>query len=260
MPFRTDDPHAFVTHTFSECVENHAGMQKIGTKRKRGFEQTHLEACHEKHGGVLHHLQHEDDSAVVWVIPNGVNKLMGANGADALHAESLAQPFDTRYYDAKKKKVFTKHGRQNNCYADEAQAPDVDHGKGTVIAFDTAPQMQELRAKLPTLLGDEAKGLYAETNLYTDVRKLEVGIGFHGDTERSLVVGVRLGRASLPLRFQWFHKSKAVGAEHQIPLHHGDMYAMSWKATGHDWRFSSLTTLRHGVGRKAALTKKQRGE
>ena len=43
MPFRTDDPHAFVTHTFSECVENHAGMQKIGTKRKRGFEQTHLE-------------------------------------------------------------------------------------------------------------------------------------------------------------------------------------------------------------------------
>ena len=79
------------------------------------------------------------------VLPGSVDKFCGPGAADALYAESMAQPFDERYYDVKKDKVFTKHGRQNNCYADEAQAPDVDQGKGTVIAFDTVPQMQELR-------------------------------------------------------------------------------------------------------------------
>ena len=44
---------------------------------------------------------------------------------------------------------------------------------------------------------------------------------------------------------------KAISKEHAISLSHGDIYAMSWKATGHDWRRSSLKTLRHGVGRKA---------
>ena len=240
-----------MTHTFSECVENHAGMQTIGTKRARGFSDDLLKTKHAKHGGVLHHLGHGDGYASVWVIPNGVNKLMGAGGADKLYAESLGMPFDTRYYDPKKRKVFNKHGRQNNCYADVAQEPDIDKGKGTVVAFDSAPKLQALREKLPTLLGDEAEGLYAETNLYTDTRKLKVGIGFHGDTERRLVVGVRLGQASLPLRFQWYHEKVAASEEHVIPLYHGDLYVMSDKATGHDWRRSTIPTLRHGVGRKA---------
>jgi hypothetical protein len=65
------------------------------------------------------------------------------------------------------------------------------------------------------------------------------------------VVGVRLGALSQPLRFQWYHKSKAVTDEYSIKLNHGDMYAMSHKAVGSDWRCSSQFTLRHGVGKKA---------
>ena len=70
-------------------------------------------------------------------------------------------------------------------------------------------------------------------------------------SERSVVAGVRLGAASLPLRFQWYHRSRAVSEESSITLNHGDIYAMSWKATGHDWKYSSRTTLRHETGRKA---------
>ena len=252
MPFAAT-AHTFLTHTFSECVENHAGMQTIGTKRPRGFSMAQLEACHAAHGGVLHHMQAGPERAVVWVLHGGVDKLVGAGGADELLAESLAQPFDERYYDDKKKKVFTKHGRLNNCYADTAQAPDIDVGKGTVIAFDTVPKLQALREKLPSVLGADAKDLYAETNLYTDVRKRVVGIGFHGDTERSLVVGVRLGKGQLPLRFCWHRESFGVGDEHAIELAHGDVYAMSHKATGHDWKRRKVYTLRHGVGRKAIV-------
>ena len=55
----------------------------------------------------------------------------------------------------------------------------------------------------------------------------------------------------MPLRFQWYARSKPISKERSIELKHGDVYAMSWKATGHDWMRPSLKTLRHGVGRKA---------
>ena len=257
MPFAATE-HTFLTHTFSECVENHAGMQTIGTKRPHGFTEAQLEYCHGVHGGQLRHMQAGSERAVVWVLRGGVDKLIGAGGADELLAESLAQPFDERYYDAKKKKVFTKHGRLNNCYADTAQEPEIDVGKGTVIAFGTVPKLQALREKLPSILGADARDLYAETNLYTDVRKREVGIGFHGDTERSLVVGVRLGQGQLPLRFCWHHETLGVGNEYVIELAHGDIYAMSHKATGHDWKRRKVPTLRHGVGRKAIVKRERK--
>lgn len=252
MPYLAT-PHTFLCHTFSECVENHAGMQTIGNKRSHGFTEAQLEYCHAMHGGELRHMRRDGERAVVWVLRGGVDKLIGNGGADELYAESLAQPFDERYYDAKKKKVFTKHGRLNNCYADTAQEADISVGKGTVIAFGTVPKLQALREKLPSILGAEAKDLYAETNLYTDVRRQAVGIGFHGDTERSLVVGVRLGPAQMPLRFCWHFQCKGVGDEYVIELAHGDIYVMSHKATGQDWRRSSRNTLRHGVGRKAIV-------
>ena len=79
------------------------------------------------------------------------------------------------------------------------------------------------------------------------------GIGFHGDSERKKVIGVRLG-ASIPLHFQWFHKSKPIGERVKIMLSHGDMYVMSEKATGYDWKSSSKITLRHAAGSKKYLT------
>ena len=67
------------------------------------------------------------------------------------------------------------------------------------------------------------------------------------------MIGVRLGPASIgmPLRFQWYKHCKTISDEIAIPLAHGDIYVMSNKATGFDWRMSSQTTLRHGAGRKA---------
>ena len=55
----------------------------------------------------------------------------------------------------------------------------------------------------------------------------------------------------MPIRFQWYHKSKPISDEIPIELHHGDVYAFSHTAVGGDWMCPSKTTLRHGVGRKA---------
>ena len=255
----------FITHTFSECVENHKGMETVGDKRATGFAEAHLREMAEKYAGaVVHDLEDSDlgtEPAIMVVFPGAVDRLSGLNAADNLLAESLSKSFDDTYLNQKKTKgrgqlvVQNKHGRVNNCYADVAQTPNISEVKGTIHACSDAPCMAMLRGQLPKLLGDEAADLYAETNKYMDVSKSKVGIGFHGDSERSIVVGVRLGLASgkTPLRFQWYYRNEAVSAERVIELNHGDMYAMSSKATGCDWMYSSKITLRHGTGLKARV-------
>ena len=258
MPKRKLKPPAapFYTYTFSEVVENHKGMQTIGKKRDKGFSETQIHRVCEAAGGELHDLTHNGVAASVVVLRGGVDKLIGEGGADKLLAEARAAPYDSKFLNQKIKpprsQVCNKLGRSNNCIADEAQAPDIAAGKGTVVAFKDMPCLAQLREALPSTFGEDAEGLYAETNFYTDVNDKQVGIGFHGDTERSIVIGVRLGVASMPLRFLWYQRDKEVSNEHVIDLHHGDIYAMSWKATGWDWRKDLKGyTLRHGTGKKA---------
>ena len=252
------------TLTFSECVENHAGMEMIGKKQTAGFTRHNLE--HMKHrfigmGGKpqIYDMACGNETASVLVLRGGVDLLTGGK-ADALFEETLAQKFDTTFKNVRRSKpgapcVQNKHGRHNNCYADFAQKPEIAEGKGTVIDFVTCPIISELRKNLPLIVGYMGEGIYAETNKYYDVDKAQVGIGFHGDTERSIVIGARLGVASekMPIRFQWYTRSKPCSEETVIPLGHGDMYIMEYKATGWDWMKSSKITLRHGSGRKAKV-------
>ena len=51
-----------------------------------------------------------------------------------------------------------------------------------------------------------------------------------------------------PLHFQWFYRSDAVGARHVLELAAGDIYLMSEKSVGTDWRLSSRYTVRHATG------------
>ena len=246
--------NSFLTHTFSECVENHAGMEMLGEKRAVGFAAAALRAVAEGvEGAEVVELGGEGaDEACVLVVRGGINKLLeDPHGANKLLAESVSQPFDSTFLNVKRNLVQNKHGRYNNCYANAAQQPDIPNGKGTVVAFGDAPVMGKLRDKLPALLGKGAEGLFAETNYYRDVTDKKVGIGWHGDTERRIVIGMRVGPASLPIRFRWYTKSAPVGKEFVIELNHGDLYVMSDKATGHDWMSPSKMTLRHGVGLKA---------
>ena len=73
------------------------------------------------------------------------------------------------------------------------------------------------------------------------------GIGWHGDSERKKVVGLRIG-GSMVLKFRWFHKHKGVGKSFEVMLNDGDMYIMSEKSVGYDWKKSSIFTLRHSAG------------
>jgi hypothetical protein len=60
------------------------------------------------------------------------------------------------------------------------------------------------------------------------------------------IESARLG-ASLPLHFQWYLEG-GIGERILIPL---DMYVMSEKAVGTDWKKRKIKTLRHATGCEA---------
>ena len=71
------------------------------------------------------------------------------------------------------------------------------------------------------------------------------------------LVSVRLGSV-IPLHYQWFKKHRPVGERGIFNLQNGDIYAMSEKATGFDWKKSSIYTLRHAAGSKKFTTIKKK--
>ena len=154
--------YTFLKHTFAESVENHAGMETIGEKYPCGFTEEHLASTSARLGAELYTLDQDGERANVLVVRGGVDKLLGGKGgADRLLVESLAQAYDTRFLNTRRNLVQNKHGRHNNCYADVAQEPEIEAGKGTVVAFDTTPEMSKMRAALPNMLGPQASNLFA---------------------------------------------------------------------------------------------------
>ena len=144
-------------------------------------------------------------------------------------------------------RVVDKHARHNLCFGEESQEPEYEKKKGRVIAYREVPLLDKLRRKIPDVIGDIGDNLVAEGNYYYDLAKC--GIGYHGDTERQKVVGVRVG-ATLPLCFAWFHKSEKVQSSRRfkVDIGHGDVYFFSEKATGNDWKKKTILTLRHAAG------------
>jgi len=240
-----------ISLTFGDQAENHAGMQKIGIAKNKGYTYTNLKKIKEiaeKRGltcemNKLHDVVDDSckEKAYLLIIRNGV-KLFHMN-ADSLYDEHIKLDHDKKAL--MRGRVVNKHARYNLCYADYDQDPDYEKGKGRVVDFSSVPILNALRMLFPVRFGNKADNLVAELNLYYDLNNC--GIGFHGDTERKIVICVRLG-ATMGLEYQWHYKNEPVFARKQFVLNHGDIYIMSDKAVGHDWKKSSIYTLRHGAG------------
>ena len=245
--------------TWGDQAENHHGMQRLGKLAAEGFtcqDFRDLEIPGKEIIDLTQFLPEsvrvkDDYEASLLVIRNGVDLLLGERERegegegmkDKLFKEIKELPVDKK--GLMRGRVVHKLARWNNCFADEAQEPDYTSGKGTVIAFKDVPFTNQFRQALPTMFGEKARNLLAETNHYYDLNKC--GIGFHGDSERKIVICARFG-ASMSMEFQWFQQSRAVGTRFHTEFHHGDLYVMSEKATGHDWKKRKVHTLRHAAG------------
>jgi len=248
------------TVTFGECAENHAGMERLGERADAGFTLPELEAAADRFRDAGWECELTDLAAVAGVgglapEPAWVLVVRGGAGAFGPGAGELRAEQDGLRAQRDKKammrgRVVNKKARHNLCFAPAAQEPDYEAGRGRVIAFGDMPSLDEVRRGLPEFFGEKAANLYAEGNYYYDVQKC--GIGFHGDSERRIVVAMRFG-AAIPLHYQWFLQGQPVGRRVALDLRHSDLYAMSEKAAGTDWRRRVLPTLRHAAGAQKYL-------
>lgn len=243
-----------ITLTFCDQAENHVGMQKLGTYAESGFSTKDIKKAakwfrdHDTDVEVYNLNDQLDSSdipvAQLLIAKGGVSAVLGdVDGADKLLEEQYSLQWDTKakMYG----RVVDKHARHNLCFGFESQTADYENGKGTIISFNELPVLDAFRILLMEPLGDVAENLVAEGNYYYDVNKC--GIGFHGDAERRKVIGVRLG-ATMPLEYQWYYKGEAVGPRMRFELDHDDLYIMSEKTTGFDWKKKNIFTLRHAAG------------
>lgn len=241
-----------ITITYGDMAENHAGMQQIGTKLGSGFSVEYLEKVKNNllEAGANAELINLDVDglgyeAAILVWRNAL-EYMNTGLADLFFMEQLLLNWDMK---AKMRgKVVNKIARHNLCYWNQSQEPNYEAGAGRIISFAEVPYLNCVREYLMKFLG--LTDLVAEGNKYWDVTKTY--IGFHGDGERRVVIGVRLG-ADFPLHYQWFHQNKPISQRITINLKHGDLYIMSDKAVGWDWKRSSAITLRHAAGFEAVL-------
>ena len=262
--------YSTITITFGDQAENHAGMQKIGELADKGFTINELENAKikfEEKGAKCEFIKLNEylpdkykknkdiEQAAILVIRNGVNIILGDNKSkksksDLMFAEQYKLNPDTKYFDTRRQKVLNKRARYNLCFSDQGQVADLKNKKGTIIAYKDVPLTSKIRDEFKNYIGYKAENLAAEGNYYYDIKKC--GIGFHGDSERKKVIALRLG-ATIPLHYHWYTKSNPIGKRVELDINHGDIYIMSEKATGFDWKKRSKITLRHAAGSEKFL-------
>ena len=242
-----------ITLTFGDCAENHRGMQKIGKERTSGLSFSELEEIQQwfisqgKQCDMIdlstvlpEDVKEKAEPAFLLVVKDGCGAL---TDKDALMAEQASLSRDTKAFMYGR--VVNKKARHNLCFSDFDQEADYGEGKGTVVSFERLPKLRNVRTILGLIGGRKLDDLQCEGNYYYNIKKTY--IGFHGDTERRIVVAIRLG-AEFPIHFQWFRDTLPVGKMYTRVLGDGDVYFMSEKAVGFDWKTKKKLTLRHAAG------------
>ena len=252
--------NSVITLTFGDVGENHKGMQMIGdiVEKGKGYNLKNLlniKKRFEKNNCIVEIYLLNDtlndilpkevvdniDKAYVLVIRNAIQNVFG--NYNELMNEQLNLDYDKKAFMYGR--VVNKYARYNLCFDEKAQNPDYKNGKGRIVSYSSLPELDKIRQKNKILFGKKFKNMKCESNYYYDINK--TGIGYHGDSERRKVVAIRIG-ASLPIYFQWYLNSEKIGNKIRIELNGGDMYVMSEKAVGTDWKEKKIYTVRHATG------------
>ena len=261
----TSTPPYIITLTCGDQAENHKGMEMIGNlvEKGEGFQYEDLVAIR---------TQMELRGAHCELISLGSGSESGSGsgsgsgseeafflrirgGIEALLQESeytekqLTKEHIGLKYDKKAwmyGRIVSKHARWNLCFDEESREACYEEGKGSIVSWDDVPILKIVLRQLEDVIGKKAENLKVESNYYYDMKKC--GIGFHGDSERRKVIGIRLGNTSMPLHYQWYFQGNAIGERIVIPLDPGDIYVMCEKAVGTDWKKKKIPTLRHAAG------------
>jgi len=260
-----------VSLTYCDVGENEPGMEKLGQETshrvtvddlkamKWQFENGHIDGKPKPGVADLYDLKAamegvdtggvEVRDAAVLVMRGFTDHVLGEGVLAKMEheLESMKQNGLTDSKALMRGVVKNKNARHNNVMADFEQAPDHANGKGTVVPFHKYEALRKMR-NMAAMWMQQDHPLVAEQNRYFDVTTC--GIGWHGDAERDVVWGLRVGdaTAAMPLMFNAWHRGDRLGPKTVINLAPGDVYVMSNVAVGKDWHFSSRVTWRHAAG------------
>jgi len=230
-----------ITLTFGDCAENHVGMQQLGVKASNGFTKQNMKniislfpnkevvRCH------LHRMGENFPKAYLYVVRNAIT--------DHTQLFDRMKSLDWDKKALMKGRVVNKVARYNLCFDNFNQEPNYEKGMGRIININEVNELKRVYSNICSL--DETRNMKIEGNYYYDMNKCY--IGWHGDSERRKVIGIRLG-CSFPIYYQWYKHCEPNSEKFSIMLNPGDLYIMSEKAVGTDWKRSSIVTLRHAAG------------
>ena len=257
-----------ISLTFGDQGENHPGMEKVGSMvdKGEGFNLSDFKRWRKnfKKAGLvvdIHHLNRlvgtessnpsgsEMEDAYVMVVHQGMNFFLEPiKKTDVdLFREMDGFKWDRKYFDTRRNRVLNKNARANVCFGDERREPKYEEKKGRIVGYDECECLATIKLGMAKVMGPKCGDLICEGNRYFDLRKC--GIGWHGDAERRKVIAFRLGE-DMDLHFNWFKRHASFGTTLKLTLKSGDMYLMSEKAVGWDWKRSSIPTIRHSAGKK----------
>eukprot|EP00929_Paragymnodinium_shiwhaense_P106021 TRINITY_DN7110_c0_g1_i2.p1 TRINITY_DN7110_c0_g1~~TRINITY_DN7110_c0_g1_i2.p1 ORF type:complete len:302 (+),score=48.56 TRINITY_DN7110_c0_g1_i2:118-1023(+) len=264
--------------TFGEVAILHVGaLTEIGQGiRERGFSTSELKELaaqlNDKHGeNVAEYisisdalpeasLRESNEAGILVLRCRSVSKddalsipLTAASAHRLFDEQSQKVDYDDKFWDSRRSKTLNKRARQNIVFGEDEVTHSEDYRQSSVKAFKNVPLLNAVRALLGDVLGEKARNLNAEGNHYHHDKS---GIGFHGDAERKIVVCLSLGKTSV-LRYQWRMPGSSLHAHKPVDVvvNHGDIYVMSEKATGYDWRLRSKVRVVHAAGDAAYIDK-----
>jgi len=213
-----------------------------------------------------------DNQARVLLLRNWVQSTFEPTTVQDIYKELIADTWDAEYLDKNKYRTevvdgvetkvrgkrMNKRARTNLCYvAGREQEPDVWKGKGRIVDLKKKTALYQAVDRLRSMIKEGLLSFDSKTKVEINVVEgnryynlKNTGIGFHGDTERVVVICISIGCDNYPMRWQWFKDGMPVGNPINITLNCGDVYIMSEKAVGSDWKLRSIYTLRHAAGAK----------
>ena len=158
-----------------------------------------------------------------------------------------ADKYDQKYWDNRRQKTLNKRARYNIVFGKNKIEHSKDYKQCSIAKFSDLKYLNRFRKRLKLVLGNKTKKLNAEGNKYFHDK---AGIGYHGDAERKIVICLSLGKPTT-LRYHWRlpGSSEHTLESTDINLNHGDVYVMSEKATGWDWKLRSKVRVVHGAGK-----------
>jgi hypothetical protein len=168
--------------------------------------------------------------ATILVIPNYIK--------NDLYQTLLSVDWDKKVL--LRNKVVNRIGKYVISIHDEAQEPNYEQGQYRVLSYNELEDLKVVKNNVNKIVNQNNLLCKGDYNYNHEKLKLK----YQGGKVNNMIC-IHLGDP-IQLSYKWFFSNKAVSESTGFTLNHGDLYIMSEKATGHDYKLKKNPILKYG--------------